>query len=37
MAKWANGLYTVKNKEKYIGNKPPRFRSSWERSFFFIL
>ena len=31
---WANGLYTVKNKEKYIGNKSPRYRSSWERSFF---
>lgn len=24
------GVYTVKNTEKYIGNKMPKFRSSWE-------
>lgn len=34
MAKWANGQYTVKNPEKYAGNCPPRYRSSWELNFF---
>lgn len=30
MAKWANGIFTPKNPEKYIGNHKPRYRSSWE-------
>jgi hypothetical protein len=33
MAKWMQGVYTVRNKEKYAGNKPPRYRSSWEMMF----
>ena len=33
MAKWANGLYTPKNPEKYIGAHTPRYRSSWEYTF----
>lgn len=32
--KWANGLYKVTNPDKYAGNNPPRFRSSWELAFF---
>jgi hypothetical protein len=27
---WSQGIYTVKNPEKYIGNTKPRYRSSWE-------
>jgi hypothetical protein len=27
------GVYTVKNREKYIGKRAVIFRSSWERSF----
>lgn len=34
MANWSQGQYTVKNKEKYIGNKIPKYRSSWELAFF---
>lgn len=30
MAKWAQGLYVVKNQQKYIGNKVPKYRSGWE-------
>jgi hypothetical protein len=33
MSKWAKGLYQVQNKEKYIGNKLPTYRSSWELKF----
>lgn len=33
MAKWAQGIYTPKNPEKYIGKHKPRFRSSWEMVF----
>lgn len=33
MANWSQGIYTVKNIEKYIGNKPPKYRSSWELAF----
>jgi hypothetical protein len=33
MAKYANGLYQITNADKYVGNKVPRFRSSWEHSF----
>jgi hypothetical protein len=32
-SKWANGLYEVANRDKYAGNKPPRYRSSWEHAF----
>lgn len=30
MAKWAQGIYAVKNPKKYIGNHAPKYRSSWE-------
>lgn len=33
MAKYANGIYQVKNIEKYIGKKLPHYRSSWEFTF----
>jgi hypothetical protein len=33
MTKFAQGIYKVKNPEKYIGSKAPRYRSSWEVTF----
>jgi hypothetical protein len=33
MTKFAQGLYKVINPAKYVGNKPPRYRSSWEWHF----
>lgn len=30
MSSFYTGTYVVKNKEKYIGNKNPTYRSSWE-------
>lgn len=33
MAKFAQGLYTVKNPEKYVGKGVPRYRSGWEFTF----
>lgn len=33
MGKWAQGPYTVKNPQKYIGKGVPRYRSSWELVF----
>lgn len=33
MAKWAQGIYEVKNPQKYIGTKKPRYRSGWELTF----
>ena len=33
MSKYAQGKYTVRNPEKYIGTKQPTYRSSWEMSF----
>ena len=33
MAKYAQGKYTVKNKEKYLGHRQPTYRSSWEFAF----
>lgn len=33
MAKWAQGIYTPKNPQKYIGKHKPRYRSGWEMSF----
>lgn len=33
MSKFAQGLYKVMNPAKYVGNKPPRYRSSWEWHF----
>lgn len=28
--KWAKGIYTPKNPQKYIGNHNPKYRSGWE-------
>lgn len=33
MAKWAQGQYQVLNREKYVGQGTPRYRSGWEHSF----
>lgn len=33
MAKYATGQYTIKNVEKYVGKRAPRYRSSWEFNF----
>jgi len=33
MGKWAQGIYTPKHPEKYIGNHKPRYRSGWELTF----
>ena len=33
MAKYANGKFTVKNPEKYMGKRTPTYRSSWEFAF----
>ena len=33
MGKFAQGKYQVKNLEKYLGNKNPLYRSSWEFQF----
>jgi len=33
MGKWAQGPYTVKNPNKYIGKGVPRYRSGWELAF----
>jgi hypothetical protein len=33
MGKWAQGKYTPKNPQKYIGNNQPKYRSGWELTF----
>lgn len=33
MAKFAQGVYTPKNPEKYVGKHSPRYRSGWELTF----
>lgn len=33
MAKYAQGKYTIKNPDKYVGTKTPTFRSGWEFAF----
>lgn len=30
MGKWAQGIFTPKNPQKYIGKHAPRYRSGWE-------
>lgn len=30
MSNWAQGIYTVKNSKKYVGNHKPKYRSGWE-------
>lgn len=37
MGKWAQGIYTVKNPTKYVGNHAPRYRSGWELTFMMFL
>ena len=33
MARFAQGKYTLKNPQKYVGRKTPTYRSSWEFAF----
>ena len=33
MPKFAQGKFNVKNPDKYVGNKMPTYRSSWEFAF----
>jgi hypothetical protein len=33
MSNYAQGLFTLKNPAKYVGNRTPRYRSGWEFSF----
>lgn len=33
MGKWAQGIYEVRNAQKYIGNHKPKYRSGWELTF----
>ena len=33
MSRWAQGDYTIINREKYAGNGTPRYRSGWELTF----
>lgn len=33
MAKFAQGIYTPKNPEKYVGKHAPKYRSGWEMTF----
>jgi hypothetical protein len=33
MAKYAQGIFTPKNAQKYVGKHAPRFRSGWEQVF----
>lgn len=34
MGRWAKGKYKPRNPEKYIGNRVPTYRSSWELAMF---
>lgn len=33
MANWAQGTFTPKNPQKYVGKHTPRYRSGWELTF----
>ena len=33
MSKFAQGVYKVTNRAKYVGKREPRYRSGWEHSF----
>ncbi len=33
MSKWAQGIYTPKNPQKYVGKHKPKYRSGWELTF----
>jgi len=37
MAKFAQGLFTPKNSQKYVGKHIPRYRSGWELTFMMFL
>lgn len=37
MSKFAQGVYTIKNTQKYVGKGSPRYRSGWELSFMIFL
>jgi hypothetical protein len=37
MANFRQGIYEVKNKQKYAGNGKPRYRSGWEMTFMMFL
>ena len=37
MANFRQGIYEVKNKEKYAGKGKPRYRSGWEMTFMMFL
>ena len=37
MGKWAQGIYEVKNPQKYVGNHKPKYRSGWELTFMMFL
>jgi len=32
-SKYSQGIYKIQNPEKYVGNRAPRYRSSWEHTF----
>lgn len=33
MGNWAQGIFTPKNPQKYVGKHKPKYRSGWELSF----
>jgi len=33
MGNWAQGIYEIKNPQKYVGNHKPKYRSGWELTF----
>jgi hypothetical protein len=33
MGNWAQGIYEVKNPQKYVGKHKPKYRSGWELTF----
>ena len=37
MAKFAQGIFTPKNVQKYVGKHTPRYRSGWELTFMMFL
>ena len=37
MARYRQGIYEVKNTQKYVGNSKPRYRSGWEMTFMLFL
>lgn len=34
MGRYAQGIYEVRNPQKYVGNSKPKYRSGWEMTFF---